>query len=338
MRLAIRADATGAIGAGHLVRMTALAQAWAAGGRPVVFLSRIESDDLAQGLRVQGFQLADLAAMPQEQEVDALLAATEPGDWIALDGYGFNIGMQRPLRQAGRKLLVVDDINDRGELHADILLNQNLDAKALRYQTNAGAMRLLGTEFALLRQAFLAAALHRREHPARATNILVMFGGFDTGNMSARVLEALTLLDASDIQARIVACGSPKRCAALRDQARRAKYPVRILDFVEDMPELMGWADIAISSAGSTCWEMCCLGLPALITAVAPNQALIARGLHAAGAAIAFTPDLGLDKFSQSIRFLMDSQGQRQALAEAARLLVDGQGPYRVARAMESLS
>jgi len=31
------------------------------------------------------------------------------------------------------------------------------------------------------------------------------------------------------------------------------------------MPELMAWADFAVSAGGSTCWELAFMGLPALV-------------------------------------------------------------------------
>ena len=49
------------------------------------------------------------------------------------------------------------------------------------------------------------------------------------------------------------------------------------------MAELMTAADCAIGAAGSTTWERCVLGLPALVTILAPNQAPIAQAVEAIG-------------------------------------------------------
>ena len=45
----------------------------------------------------------------------------------------------------------------------------------------------------------------------------------------------------------------------------------------------MAWADLAISGAGSTCWELACMGLPAVTLVLAENQRAIAEQLNAAG-------------------------------------------------------
>src|SRR5262249_22319575 len=42
-------------------------------------------------------------------------------------------------------------------------------------------------------------------------------------------------------------------------------------------------ADLAIGGAGVSVWERMCLGLPALVVAVAPNQRVVARHLHERG-------------------------------------------------------
>src|SRR5205814_5201156 len=52
-----------------------------------------------------------------------------------------------------------------------------------------------------------------------------------------------------------------------------------------DMAGLMGWADFALAAAGSTCWELCCIGLPALLLVLADNQAPLAAACDRAGVA-----------------------------------------------------
>ena len=38
------------------------------------------------------------------------------------------------------------------------------------------------------------------------------------------------------------------------------------------MPQLMAWADLAVSAAGTTCWELAFMGLPMLLVVLADNQ------------------------------------------------------------------
>ena len=53
--LAIRADSTTQIGAGHIMRCIALAQAWQDLGGKVTFLSHCESETLKERIQTEGF-------------------------------------------------------------------------------------------------------------------------------------------------------------------------------------------------------------------------------------------------------------------------------------------
>ena len=64
---------------------------------------------------------------------------------------------------------------------------------------------------------------------------------------------------------------------------------------VVNMAELMAWADLAIAGAGTTCWEMCLLGLPAIVIVVAENQRFIAAHLAEIGAAVNAGPSESID-------------------------------------------
>ena len=46
---------------------------------------------------------------------------------------------------------------------------------------------------------------------------------------------------------------------------------------VSNMAELMACADLALGAGGTTTWERCFLGLPAIVTAIAENQFEICR-------------------------------------------------------------
>lgn len=334
--LYIRADADERIGAGHVVRMIALGQAWAADGGTVRFVSRCE-DGLATWIAAEGFELVRLESVA-DCGLAQLLGMTGAGDWIVLDGYDFGPDMQSELREAGRRVLLVDDINDRERYEADILLNQNVGADRFEYVVNPDGTLLLGPRHAMLREIFLQAGHVKEAVPERATNIMVMFGGFDTGGMAGRVLDALAFMQESSLHVRVVAGSDGAHRDALQRQADQLAMPVDILDRVEDMQNLMCWADLAISSAGSTCWEMCFLGLPALLVALVDNQAHIADGLEKAGAATTFQPDVTPEALAGLLADLCADRERRGEMARKGRALVDGRGASRIVRAMKEAS
>ena len=68
--LVIRADASARIGAGHMMRCFALAQAWQLEGGHIVFLSHCESDALRQRITEAGMEFIPVAhPHPEPQDL-----------------------------------------------------------------------------------------------------------------------------------------------------------------------------------------------------------------------------------------------------------------------------
>ncbi len=91
----------------------------------------------------------------------------------------------------------------------------------------------------------------------------------------------------------------------------------------DDMPELLQWADVAISAAGHTAWELACVGLPAALVTIADNQIPVAERMVEAGAAISLGD-------ASSLRRWFADPVARTAQRDAGLALVDGCGARRV--------
>ena len=103
---------------------------------------------------------------------------------------------------------------------------------------------------------------------------------------------------------------------------------------IDYMARLMAEADLAIGAAGSSSWERCALGLPALVVVLAENQRELARGLHELGLAI----DLGEHARVTPTHYRRALDGldaeRLRGLSQRAWDLVDGFGAVRVCRAL----
>jgi RimJ/RimL family protein N-acetyltransferase len=104
------------------------------------------------------------------------------------------------------------------------------------------------------------------------------------------------------------------------------------------MAELMAWADVALSAAGTTCWEMCLLGLPALIVDLAQNQVSVAQRLDELGIArhIGSSSNCSDTRIASELTRLLASSETRNRMSRLGRELVDGRGASRVCAAMLS--
>ncbi len=196
MNLLLRADANALMGTGHVMRCLALAQAWQDRGGLAAFLSAPLPSAIETRLSAEGLAVVALKSWPGGaadaaetiRQAEALQA-----DWVVVDGYQFDAAYHKALKDAGLKLLVLDDNGDSGFYWADLVLNQNIHAQADWYKNRASYTRLLlGTQYALLRREFLAWRGWQRDTPETAYKILVTLGGSDPDNVTLKVLEALS--------------------------------------------------------------------------------------------------------------------------------------------------
>lgn len=339
MELLLRADASSAIGTGHVMRCLALAQAWTERGGGASFTSAECAAPLVERLASEGFALHALdarAGSAEDARATIRLARKRGARWIALDGYHFGAPYQAHLRAAGLRVLLFDDEARAVAYEADLLLNQNLHAAERDYGWRCGSARLLlGSQYALLRREFRRGARPHDDVPARAQRLLVTLGGADPSNVTERVLRALARLRIPDLEVLCLAGAANPHYDAL---ARHAAPPrVRVERASTDMPGCMEWADLAVSAAGTTSWELCFMGLPTIALVLADNQQRIAGSLAERGVVLSLgrAEQAGEEQLERAVGELVENAALRRTLSTQARALVDGRGAERVAAALQ---
>ncbi len=348
--LIIRADTTAEIGTGHIMRCIALAQAWQDYGGKVTFISHCESSALRERIIEEGFSFIPIehphpapSDLLQTLSIATNITNSTNGTnktnitkatWLVLDGYHFTPDCQKAIRDAGIHLLVIDDMNHLSHYHADILLNQNIHAPELNYSCDEDTILLLGTRYVLLRREFLKYKDFKRTIPKKAKNILVTLGGADPDNVTLKVIKALNLIGDPDIEVKVVAGPSNPHIESLRRELALSPFPFHLLQSVNNMHELMTWADVAVSAGGSTCWEMAFLGLPNMILYIAENQRPIAEKLHETGAVLSlgWGQKLSINAIAENLVHLLASLEHRNGYSTRSREIVDGRGPERLFR------
>lgn len=323
--LTIRADAGPAMGTGHVMRCLALAQAAQDAGMEVTLAGRASVPWLGERLHREtvAFELVPGEVPSKESPADLLarISGADP-DWVVLDGYHFGPDCQKAVRNAGYKLLVIDDYNHLPEYHCDILLNQNIGAADFPYRGEIG-QKLLGPGYALLRREFLQARqlAQQRPIPEKAAHIILSLGGGDFADFLDRLAPDLALPELTGCILRVIAGKMPEE--RIRSALKNCPAKVEVLYAVFDMPALMLWADLCISAGGSTCWELCCLGVPFLTVEVAENQRAICTLLERGKIAPRFSR-AGLCLF-------LRSKAVRQAAVSLSMPLVNGCGATALA-------
>lgn len=331
--LLIRADADVAIGTGHVMRCLALAQAWQDAGGNTVFAMAGSTPATAARLKEEGIEIVHLAApagAAEDAQQTVLLAGRKNANCIVVDGYQFGSAFQRAIKTAGFKLLFLDDYGHAEHYCADLVLNQNLLASRDLYSNrDSSTQLLLGPRYAMLRREFCPWREWRREIPPSGRRILVTMGGSDPDNLTAKVIKGLRNLSGNPEIVVLVGGSNPHR-RSLETLAQNES--MRLVIDSGRMPELMAWADVAVAGAGTTVWEMCFMGLPAILLVLAENQ----RGTAAAAEEKGFACSLGngaaasVSTLAEKLRQLLDSSKTRTSQSERGRSLIDGRGANRV--------
>jgi UDP-2,4-diacetamido-2,4,6-trideoxy-beta-L-altropyranose hydrolase len=339
--LLVRCDASVSIGTGHAMRCLALAQAWQdIGGRAVFAMAR-STAAVEERLEHEGVGITRLQAETgsgDDAQATIALARAQTAAWVVVDGYDFGADFQAAVKRHGLKLLCVDDNGEAGHYSADLILNQNAHATEAVYEGKAqGVQLLLGSRFCLLRREFAAWHGWSREVPDRVKRILVTMGGSDADNFTLRVIDAIRLLEEDDLETTVVVGGSNPHVDLLESAVRDGGAAFSLLKDPSNMPELLSAADLAVAGAGTTCWEMCLLGLPALICVLADNQESIASTLASRGIvrSLGRSKDVSIAKIQAELLSLLDNPGEQQRMSERGRALVDGNGAARTASLLQ---
>ncbi len=333
------------------MRSLTLAKHLIALGAYVRFVSRHMPEYLQQYILAAGCDFKLIAHSVSAQEFDDLQHSSWLGtsqeqdgndtkkllgdniwDCLIVDHYGLDKRWESSLRDITKKIFVIDDIADR--IHdCDLLLDQNLYIDMTgRYDAKVPAHceRLLGPDYAILRQEFIDAKKHARTRSAPVRNILVFFGGVDAVNCTSKAIEGLLSIDLAAIQINIVIGSAHPKIAEIEHTCYQHGMVCHIQ--TDRMAELVLHADLAIGAAGSASWERCCLGLPTLMISVADNQIGIAETLHhyAASQYLGRFDDVSASDIAVAIVELSSNVMKLNNISKNSFALVSGNGVHKI--------
>ncbi len=304
MKALLFGEGGGRIGAGHQVRLGALARALAASGHEPILAGRaLEGSPHTWAWRGLHFRMAAADGSSAEAALEAA-RSTKP-DAIVVDHYDVGRDVLADLA-ALAPLALIEDIPTARAQQARLAINAAPGVLPSDYPSSVVA---LGPAHALLRAEFAS------RPPARGPRLLAALGSakFDRAKLLA------ALLDATPHEVDWIGPGMSGR----RDR-------VRVFEHVDaaTLASLMAGCRAALLSASSVCFEAASTGLPFVAVETAGNQARLAAGLAALGVPVLATSDA------------CEARTLERALAVAAdhRLKVDGRGAERVAARVAELS
>jgi UDP-2,4-diacetamido-2,4,6-trideoxy-beta-L-altropyranose hydrolase len=336
----IRADANDKIGIGHMMRCFAIAKALRRRGTEATFFVADKSSAKMAAEAGFGYVCLGTDYDHMDQEADRLLQHMQERnvDHLLVDSYFVTEHYMNRIRELAR-LAYLDDVN-RFLYPCDLLINYNIYAESLRYPERYQAAGL-ATDFALglsympLRDGYLS--LEREPH--EGFRILLTTGATDRLGVVEAFLAAFT---DSDLAGKTEVYAILGRYHEHREELR-AKYGtvpgVHLLDPQPDLRALIASCDIAVTAGGTTVYELCAGGLPAVLLTIADNQMMAAQEFNRRGL-IPYAGDVRTDmegtveRVLAEIRRAYENPEKLQEKSRQLRTVIDGRGADRIAKAL----
>ena len=331
-----RADANSAICTGHVMRCLSLADAfWEAGWRVIFATAEPCAEEMIRR-RGYGCVVLHTAYDRMEDELPVflpLLRKLRPR-CILLDSYFVTPDYMSALRQEA-PLVYIDDLNTFN-YPADLVINYTLYAEQCEYPQDK--RYLLGPEYVPLRREFQN--IPQRMPFRQVKNVLISAGGADPAHVALACAAYLREQNGEDGRTYHMVLGSmnPDMTAI---QAAAAGCPYLVLHRqVSDMRTLMLNCDAAVSAAGSTLFELCACGLPAVTYVLADNQirnaaSFAEAGVMLHGGDVRTDPAFAGTLFTK-LELLAEDTALRQRMSQRMQDLVDGNGAARCVGAIEN--
>jgi len=335
--LLLRCDAGPDIGSGHFFRQLALAECARERGRDAEIAIHEPADGLRQQAEHLDVEILEIPEEPGSAEDAARLverARHREATAIVVDGYHFSPDYYRQI-DGPWTVAAVDDLADQS-FPVDVLLNQNIDAEHLNYDTPDRTTRLLGLDYVLMRRQFREKrrTIEQRDGPdvpERIERVFVFMGGADPTDQTAKVLHSLQSTEFDGRLNVVVGDDNPHR-ESIRRAGDGLDAEIRYHENIARMADLMQGHHFSINAGGSTSWELACLGVPMMQIVVAENQRNIADGLELRNVStcLGWHEEVSTVRIADVFQTLANAPVRRREQIEGGMELVDGRGAPRV--------
>ena len=340
----IRVDSSTKVGYGHLIRCLALADTLKKSFK-INFICTNLNGNLISQISKKKFEVFRFNTKSQrinvkkdaEKTISIIKKHRNKKSLLILDSYILSQEWENRVRPYVKRLIVIDDLMDRKH-SCDLIIDQNLHTQMNSLYNKSvpkNCVKLLGPDYAILRNQFIAQRKYARIRSLPIKNILVSFGGTDNENHTLHALTSLKKLN-SDVNVNVVT-GTANIGKKIIKNFCKKNFNYNYFEQVENMAKLMQVADLCIGSSGTTTWERCCVGLPAIAIVASNDQKDIASAVSKNKCII----NLGKIKKSDNVNYvrLMKNlkNSELQNMSRNCMKLVDGKGAARISKYIFSM-
>lgn len=335
----IRTDGNEIIATGHVMRCLSIANAARSLKKQVTFLTA--DRQMEPLLRQQGFPSICLDTvwkdLDQETEKMEALIRQKNMQTLLIDSYFVTPDYLRRLHQLTH-VAYLDDLN-AFPYPCSTLINYNIYADKLDYPGRYPHTRLLlGPGYAPLREEFQH--LPKRVIRDKVERVLVTTGGSDPYNVAGQVVRLAKQTPQLASLEYHLAVGRFNQNLPMLEQLAREHKGVLLHHNTQNMAKLMMDCDLAISAGGSTLYELCATGTPAILFTWADNQlealSAFGEGLMINAGDVREDPDQTISRILDALDPLCRDQAKRKEISRRIMEVADGSGAWRIAHALSA--
>lgn len=329
MRFVFRADASVTQGSGHVMRCLTLAEELASRGHEIIFVSSISAIGwLSEHLAASGYRVESTVA----DQIDLQQVISLQPDWVVVDSYRIDAASISAVAEQVDVLAIVDG-STRG-IDATLYLEQNLGSEHLEWARDADRV-LAGSAYALIRDDFLGVRPQEPTALGAPPHLVAFMGGTDADGTIVRVAIELARVPV-ELRFTLVAPVQWHNDVL----AALAHRDVTVIEPTPSLPSILGSANVIVSAAGTSAWDVCTLGIPSLFIGVVDNQSDSLAELRSRGVALGVDLSTGesIDRVRSDVARLAIDGDLRVELAARCAIEFDGRGKQRVADALERRS
>jgi len=334
VNILIRADNGPSIGLGHFIRCTSLANEFAEQGHSVFLATSKGStiNDLARKTYKKIIYIENEWDINCEEPITKEFTAENPIDVLIVDTYEANQNYYQAISKYSKALVAFDDINNPN-LYFDILINGNIYAEKINYiKKSEKCLLLLGPKYLVLRPQYSKAK--PRHIQKEVKKVLITFGGSDPLNFTHVILKTIkeNISDYKDLEFNVIIGPGFRNLNQIEEISSKLRN-VNLIINPGNIIEIIQRTDVAISAAGSTTYELACMGIPSIIFVVANNQELLAEEMGNMGFVISkgHISSFNVRSFLSSLNELINNYSIRKKMHEKATSTFDARGAERCA-------
>lgn len=329
--VAFRADGDPRIGMGHLMRCLALAKELKEQAAEIIFIGSV-SPGARELIQKNNCTLLEMGEFYGRGEVNTVKEIIKNYDIsiVITDSYAIGFEYLKEIRACGCLLISIDDLN-QAVYPSHVVINGNIYAHKLAYKSAYGDTEfLLGTDYLLLREEFVKVT--PRQLPDEVTHLMVTVGGSDPLDLTPKIIAGLGQVDA-DFRLSVVVGPGFTSAAKIKTAIENVGKQVELRTNTDNMAALMSSCDAAVTAGGTTLYELCRTGTPAVVLLQAENQILAAGELNDVGTIInlGMGNEVQVPEITKAVDRLCRDPQLRRSMAARGQTLVDGLGARRCA-------